>query len=187
MKVAKFLMDLMLAPIVFLTPVAFVDAATIDSGKSSVVVTFKQEGVAVPANFKNVSGAIDFDPANPANSKAKIAVALTSFDLGEPEYNKEVQKKEWFNSAQFPQATFVSNDIKSTGAGKLIAQGKLTIKGKALDVSVPIAFKQEGKMQIFEGQLPIKRLFFNIGEGEWKDTEMLADEVLVKFKVVTNQ
>ncbi|MFT3929745.1 MAG: YceI family protein [Spongiibacteraceae bacterium] len=187
MKIAKFLTDSILTPIVFLTSVAFVEAATIHSSKSSVVVTFKQEGVAVPANFKNVSGTIDFDAANPANSKAQIAVALTSFDLGEPEYNKEVQKKEWFNSAQFPQATFVSSDIKSAGAGKLVAQGKLTIKGKALDVSVPIAFKQEGKTQVFEGQLPIKRLFFNIGEGEWKDTDILADEVVIKFKVVTNQ
>lgn len=180
MKIAKkFLMAL------FAAQIALANAAAIDSSKSSVVVTFKQEGVAVPANFKNVSGTIDFDPANPAGSKAQIAVALASFDLGEPEYNKEVQKKEWFNSAQFPQATFVSSEIKATDAGKLSVQGKLTIKGKALDVSMPVAFKQDGKIQVFEGQLPIKRLYFNIGEGEWKDTDTLADEVIIKFKAVT--
>jgi len=33
--------------------------------------------------------------------------------------------------------------------------------------------------------LPIKRLTFNIGEGEWKDTSMVADEVTIKFHVVT--
>lgn len=180
MKIAKhFLMALVAAQM------SLADAAAIDSGKSSVVVTFKQEGVAVPANFKNVSGTIDFDPANPAGSKAQIAVALASFDLGEPEYNKEVQKKEWFNSAQFPQATFISSEIKPGGPGKLLVQGKLTIKGRALDISMPVAFKQDGKTQIFEGQLPIKRLYFNIGEGEWKDTDTLADEVIIKFKVVT--
>jgi polyisoprenoid-binding protein YceI len=31
---------------------------------------------------------------------------------------------------------------------------------------------------VFEGQLPIKRLAYNIGEGEWTDTSMVADEVL---------
>lgn len=183
MKIAKFLIALFVVH--SMTNVSQGYAAALDSSKSSVTVTFKQEGVAVPATFKNVSGAIDFDPANPANSKAQIAVALTSFDLGEPEYNKEVQKKEWFNSAQFPQATFVSTEIKSAGAGQLTLKGKLTVKGKALDVSMPVAFKQEGKVQTFEGQLPIKRLYFNIGEGEWKDTDMLADEVVIKFKAVT--
>lgn len=180
MKIVKQLLT-----VLFTAQIAFANAAAIDSGKSSVTVTFKQEGVAVPANFKNVSGTIDFDPANPASGKAQIAVALASFDLGEPEYNKEVQKKEWFNSAQFPQALFVSSEIKSTGAGKLTVQGKLTIKGKALDVSIPVSFKQEGKVQFFEGQLPIKRLYFNIGEGEWKDTDTLADDVIIKFKAVT--
>ncbi len=160
-------------------------AAPIDSGKSSVTVTFKQEGVEVPANFRNISGTIDLDPASPESGKAQVAVALASFDLGEPEYNKEVQKKTWFNSAQFPQATFVSTGIRSAGSGKLTVQGRLAIKGKSVDVSVPVAFRQEGKSQIFEGQVPIKRSSFNIGEGEWKDTDILADEVVIKFKAVT--
>jgi len=183
MKIVKFLIALCIFN--GAAGVAQVSAAAIDSSKSSVTVTFKQEGVAVPASFKNISGTIDLDPANPESGKAQIAVALTSFDLGEPEYNKEVQKKTWFDSAQFPQATFVSTGIKSLGAGKLAVQGKLAIKGRTVDVSVPVVVKQEGKAQIFEGQLPIKRSSFNIGEGEWKDTDILADEVVIKFKAVT--
>ncbi|HTH45030.1 MAG TPA: polyisoprenoid-binding protein, partial [Oxalicibacterium sp.] len=27
-------------------------------------------------------------------------------------------------------------------------------------------------------------LSYNIGEGEWKDTSMVADEVLIKFRIV---
>ena len=33
------------------------------------------------------------------------------------------------------------------------------------------------------GVLPIKRLAFKIGDGEWADTSMVADEVQVKFKL----
>jgi polyisoprenoid-binding protein YceI len=44
--------------------------------------------------------------------------------------------------------------------------------------------KKEGAAQIFEGALPIKRLTYNIGEGDWKDTDMVADEVVIKFHVV---
>lgn len=180
MKMAKTLLMVLLA-----MQISLVDAAAIDASKSAVMATFKQMGVEVTAKFNSVSGTIDFDLANPASGKAQLSVALASFDLGEPEYSKEVQKKEWFNTAQFPQATFASSSIKTAGAGKLLVQGKLTIKGKTLDVSLPVAFKQEGKAVIFEGQLPIKRLYFNIGEGEWKDTDTLADDVVIKFKAVT--
>lgn len=166
--------------------IAFAQGAAIDSSKSSITVTFKQIGVDVTANFKSVSGTIDFDPSNPASGKAQLAVPLTSFDLGDAEYNKEVQKKEWFDSAQFPQAMFVSSEIKAAGANKLLVRGKLTIKGRSLDVAVPVGYKQEGSVKVFEGQLPIKRLYFNVGEGEWKDTDTLADEVTIKFKAVTS-
>ena len=35
-----------------------------------------------------------------------------------------------------------------------------------------------------DGVLPIKRTTFNIGDGEWKDTSVVADEVQIKFHVV---
>ena len=38
---------------------------------------------------------------------------------------------------------------------------------------------------LLEGALPIKRLAFNVGEGDWKDTSMVADEVVIKFHIVT--
>ena len=65
--------------------------------------------------------------------------------------------------------------------------GKLTIKGKTADVNFPLTVKTEAGKQVFEGQLPIRRLAFNIGEGEWKDTSMVADEVVIKFRVTAGQ
>jgi hypothetical protein len=62
--------------------------------------------------------------------------------------------------------------------------GKLTIKGKTADVTFPLAVKKDGATQVFDGALPIKRLTYNIGEGEWKDTGMVADEVTIKFHIV---
>jgi polyisoprenoid-binding protein YceI len=107
--------------------------------------------------------------------------------MGQADYNKEIAKKEWFNSAQFPKATFVSSSIRPAGAGKLAVTGKLTIKGKTADVSFPLSVKPDGGKQVFEGQLPIKRLAFNVGEGEWHDTSMVADEVVIKFRVAAGQ
>jgi polyisoprenoid-binding protein YceI len=158
-----------------------------DVAHSSVTATFKQMNVPVESNFKRFSAQIDYDPAHPESASAKVDIDTASFDMGQADYNKEIAKKEWFNSAQFPKATFVSSSIKPAGAGKLTVTGKLTIKGKTQDVTFPLSVKAQGAQQVFEGQLPIHRLAFNIGEGEWKDTSMVADDVVIKFRVAAGQ
>ncbi len=154
-----------------------------DPANSSVAAVFKQMGVPVEAKFTRFSAAIDYNAAQPAASKAQVDIVTASLDLGDPEYNKEVAKKEWFNAAQFPKASFVSSAIAPAGAGKFNVTGKLTIKGRSANVSFPLSMKTAGGKHVFEGQLPIRRLAFNIGEGEWKDTSMVADEVVIKFRV----
>jgi polyisoprenoid-binding protein YceI len=158
-----------------------------DNGKSTVSAVFKQMNVPVEGNFRKFNARIDYDSARPELSKASVDIDVAAFDLGDPDFNKEAAKKEWFNAAQFPKATFVSTSIKPGAAGKLKAAGKLTIKGKTADVNFPLTVEKEGAKQIFEGALPIKRLAYNIGEGEWKDTAVVADEVVIKFRIVAGQ
>jgi polyisoprenoid-binding protein YceI len=158
-----------------------------DPAKSSVSATFRQMNVPVEAKFNKFSARIDYDPQRPDASTARVDIDTASLDLGEAEMNREVAKKEWFNAAQFPKASFVSTAIRSTAPGQLAVTGKLTIKGKTADVSFPLTQKAQGGKQVFEGQLPIRRLAYNIGEGEWKDTSMVADEVVIKFRVTATQ
>jgi polyisoprenoid-binding protein YceI len=41
---------------------------------------------------------------------------------------------------------------------------------------------QTGAISMANGVLPIKRLAFKIGDGDWADTSMVADDVQVSFK-----
>ncbi|MBI4989195.1 MAG: YceI family protein [Rhodocyclales bacterium] len=159
--------------------------AQVDAAKSSVVAVSRQMGVPVEGKFRRFSAQVSFDPARPAEGKASLEIDIASFDLGDADFNRETAKKEWFDAAKFPKATFVTSAIKPAGPGKFDAAGKLTIKGKTLDVVAPVTYKAEGGQQVFEGVLPIKRLQFNIGEGEWKDTATVADDVQIKFRIVT--
>ena len=163
----------------------FASNLNLDNSKSTVHVVFKQMEVPVQARFKKFQAQIDYNASKPELSTAKVEIDVNSIDLPAPEYNQEVLKKEWFNAAQFAKASFISTSMKNLGAGKLEVSGNLTIKGKTLAVRFPLQVKTEAKGLSFEGNLPIKRLQFNIGEGEWKDTSMVADEVMIKFKVVT--
>jgi polyisoprenoid-binding protein YceI len=155
-----------------------------ETAKSNIAAVFKQLNVPVEAKFKKFSAQIDYDSAKPDASKASVEIDIPSFDLGDQEYNQEVLKKEWFDATQFPKATFVSTAMKAGAGGTLNVSGKLTIKGKTIDVSFPLTVKKDGNDTIFDGTLPIKRLTFNIGDGEWRDTATVADEVVIKFHVV---
>jgi polyisoprenoid-binding protein YceI len=180
----KTLHKVTLAALLGVSLIASAAALKADPAKSTVSATFKQMNVPIESKFKKFTAAIDYDAAKPDASKATVEVETASLDMGDPDYNKEVAKKEWFNAAQFPKATFVSSSIKAAGAGKLTVTGKLTVKGKTSDVTFPLTVKTEAGKQVFDGVLPIKRLTYNIGEGEWKDTSMVADEVVLKFHVV---
>ena len=61
--------------------------------------------------------------------------------------------------------------------------GKLSIKGGVRDVVVPVALTQSGAVTTANGVFAIKRLAFKIGENDWSDTSMVADDVQVKFKL----
>ena len=158
-----------------------------DPAKSSVSAVFKQMNVPVESQFKKFTAQIDYNAAKPELAKASVEIDTASLDVGDADMNKEVAKKDWFNSAQFPKASFVSSSIKPAGPGKLNVAGKLSIKGKSTDVAFPLMIKTEAGKQVFEGALPIKRLTYAVGEGEWKDTSMVADEVVIKFRVTAAQ
>lgn len=151
--------------------------------QSEVQFTARQMGVPLEGHFKKFSAQVAFDPAKLATSKIAFTVDTGSATLGSRETDAELPKPVWFNVPKFPQAQFESTSIKALGGGKFEVAGKLTIKGTAQSVVVPVALAQSGATTTATGTLPLKRLAFKIGENEWADTSMVADEVTVKFKL----
>ena len=153
------------------------------AAQSELVFVSKQMGVPVEGRFKKFDAQVAFDPANLETSKINFTVDLASATLGAPECDAELPKATWFNVPQFPKASFQSSSIKSLGAGKYDVAGKLSIKGTSRDVTVPVVLTQSGATTVATGTVPLKRLAFKIGENEWADTSMVADDVQVKFKL----
>jgi polyisoprenoid-binding protein YceI len=151
--------------------------------QSEMAFTSKQMGVPVEGHFKKFDAQVAFDPAKPETGKIAFTVDIASATLGAPEADAELPKATWFNTAKFPQATFQSSAIKGLGGGKFEISGKLSIKGSVHDVVVPVSLSQSGATTTANGVLTIKRLAYKIGEGEWADTSMVADDVQVKFKL----
>lgn len=151
--------------------------------KSQITFAYQQMGVAMQGAFKKFTGQLRFDPAAPAAAKSTIEVELASVDTGSSEGDTEVATKTWFDTKAFPRARFESGSVKALGGNKYEVAGKLTIKGKTVDVVVPATFAAQGKTGVFEGRLTIRRGDFSIGEGAWKAFDIVANDVVVQFRL----
>ena len=161
---------------------ALADQALVPA-QSAVNFEAKQMGVPLKGHFKKFDAKIAFDAAKPETSKIHFSIDTGSATMGAKETDAELPKADWFNVAKFPQATFDSSAVKALGGGKFQVDGTLTIKGNAQKVSLPVTLTQSGATTTATGTLPLKRLTFKIGDGDWKDTSMVADEVTVQFKL----
>lgn len=157
-------------------------AAKLVPAQSQVSFVGVEQGVKLKGEFKKFDVQLALDPKQPQTGKVAITIDLASVTLPDAETSAELLKPEWFGAKKFPQATFQSTSIKGVGAGKLEVAGKLTIKGTARDVVVPVTLAQAGPTTTATGGFAIKRLAFKIGDGDWADTSMVADEVQVQFK-----
>jgi polyisoprenoid-binding protein YceI len=157
--------------------------AKLDATKSEIVFVSKQMGVPVDGRFRKFDAQIAFDPKKPEAGKVGFTIDIGSATVGVPETDVELPKPAWFGAAKFPQATFQSTGIKATGAGRFDVTGKLSIKGSSHDVVVPVQLIQAGGISTATGSFTLKRLDFKIGDGEWADTSMVANDVQVKFKL----
>lgn len=151
--------------------------------QSEIAFTSRQMGVPVDGKFRKFDAQVAFDPKKPETAKIAMNVDLASASLGAPEFDAEMGKPEWFATKQFPQATFQSTGVKPVGGNKFDVSGKLGIKGATRDVVVPVTLTQSGGNTTATGAFVIKRLDFRIGDGDWKDTSMVANDVQVKFKL----
>lgn len=153
--------------------------------KSEIRFVSKQLGVNVEGRFRKWKANIVFQPANLARSKADIEIDLGSIDLASDESETEIRSPTWFDISKFPVARFASTSIRSVGTNAYEVAGKLTLKGVTKDVVVPIALKKDASgNSVAEGSFPLKRMDYRIGEGMWADTDMVANDVLVRFRMV---
>jgi polyisoprenoid-binding protein YceI len=160
-----------------------IEFSRLQADQSRIEFVYQQMGVKVEGRFKSFTAELRFDPSKPSSAKDSFDVALASIDTGAAESDEEVAGKGWFNTKVFPSAKFVATQIKPLGGQRFEAVGTLSIKGQSRPIVVPAQFTAQGKTGIFEGSFVIKRGDFSIGEGPWAKFDILANEVVVKFRI----
>jgi polyisoprenoid-binding protein YceI len=159
---------------------------TLDPAKSTLDFQFVQAGAQNKGKFTKLAVTLDFSPAALATSKLDVTVETNSLDTGDKERDDTLRGADLFAVAKFPQARFTSTQITKTTTG-YDAAGKLTIRGVSRDVHVPFAFRtadEQGKPAGYlTGQTTIRRLDFGLGQGDWKSTEWVGNDVAVSYSL----
>ncbi len=172
-----------LAMMLMASSAAGAQAVLID--KSEIRFVSRQMGVNVEGRFRKWKANVDFRPKDLAKSRAEIEIDLASIDLASEESETELRRPRWFDTAKFPVATFQSTAMKDLGGDRYEISGKLTLKGTVQDEKIPIEVKKDAAgNSVATGEFTIKRLAFNIGDGQWSDPSVVADDVIVRVRMV---
>ena len=153
------------AAIALVAAPAFAAPATwaVQQGQSQVGFTGAHAGNKFTGQFGQWTAQIRFDPADLAHSAANVTIGTASAKTGDKFQESSLQEGEWFDPAHFPRATYVTKTITAAGPGRYVADGVLTLKGKALPVKLPFTLKIAGKTATMAGQTSIDRIAFGIG------------------------
>ncbi|MGM8851252.1 YceI family protein [Salinicola halophyticus] len=156
------------------TASAMADTTTyqMDPTHTSVVVSWAHFGFSHPtATFSDVKGTIQFDEDDVSNSSVDVTIPVKSVDTKVPALNEEFLGAEYFDVAQYPDATFKSTAIESTGDDQYDVHGDLTIKGVTKPVVLHAKLNKAGNHPManvpalgFDATTVIKRSDFGVDQ-----------------------
>jgi polyisoprenoid-binding protein YceI len=159
-----------------------VEYTQVNTSASKISFTYNQFGSRAYGTFGKFDATLDFDTAHPTAAHAKLTIDLASIDAGS-DANSELQKPGWFNTADYPVATFESTGVKALGNRHYLITGNLTLRGMTRELQVKVLLKPERAIGIFDGDIILKRSDFKIGEGEWGDT-VVSNDINIRFRIV---
>ncbi|MCA0404351.1 MAG: YceI family protein [Proteobacteria bacterium] len=141
----------------------------IDNKHSYVLWSLEHHGFSTQTGKWFVDGTIVADKDKPENSRVDAVINIKDMVTGIPDLDKHLEGKEFFDAAQFPKASFVSNKIEVTGKDTGKIHGTLTIRGISKPVVLDAKLNKIAESPIthkmtagFSASTEIKRSDFGI-------------------------
>ncbi|MGA9253253.1 MAG: YceI family protein [Roseobacter sp.] len=114
------------------------DAVTydIDPTHTTIVMSYGHAGFGnTNGLISGVTGTIDFDAENPAASSVNATIDVSTLTAGDTSRDEMLLSSgEYFKTADFPVAEFVSTGIEVTGENTALITGNMTINGMTNEI-----------------------------------------------------
>ena len=158
-----------------------------EAAAGSLTFTFVQAGAKTSGRFQRYEVELTLDPAKPEAGRLAVTVEVGGLDTGSDERDTELRGEELFDVVNHPRATFIATQIVALDKDRYEARGQLAIRGVERPVTIPFTLRsvREGARTTsrMQGGVTIRRLDFGVGQGAWRSTEYVGNEVEVKFDV----
>ena len=154
-----------------------------DPAQSRLQFTGIQAGAEFKAVFHKFTAAVDFSPDDLAGSHFDVLIDLASVDSEDSDRDSTIRGPDIFDVGRFPKAHYVTRSFTKTATG-YSAVGALTLRGVTKDVPIDFQFASNASGAKLDGGANLKRLDFGAGQGDWKSTDQIKDEVKINFSLV---
>ena len=135
----------------------------------------------VTGKFESIDGFVELDLKDKKNNKAILSVDIKSLKVNYEKYLDLILGPVFFDSTQYPLGVLDTNKFSYNNEEELSLNIELSIKGitKKIDTELTIINLTSDLVQI-KGRLEFSRNDFNIGTGNWKNTTILKDNIIIK-------
>lgn len=134
----------------------------LDPTRSVVQFTVTKLGFEdVTGVFREFTGVVRYDPANPGESSVEWSVKVSSVKTDASNRDRSLQSTEYFDAARHPDMTFRSERVRALNDGRLQVDGPITIKGRSRPLSLVVVPSPGG----FETNFELNRYDFDVMGG----------------------
>ncbi len=156
----------------------------IDRTQSFIRFTGDQAGAPFTGEWRQWQASLQFDAEQLELARFEVKVDTSSGFSNDKERDDTIRSSDFFDSNQFGEAIFQASEFRQVDQG-YVASGQLTIKGisQALDFHFSVNSSNVSNKLI--GSATIDRLLWNIGTGQWSNTDWVGQDVQLEVQVVT--
>jgi polyisoprenoid-binding protein YceI len=159
-----------------------------DPARSTLQFSFRQAGATSTGRFGRFTVEFRFDAGRLAASPLAATIDVASLDTSDRERDELLRGTDLFLVARYPTASFRSAGLQRRRDGTYEASGTLTIRGISRPLRLPLAIGIARRADLttltLRGTTVIRRLDFGVGQGDWKSTEWVDNDVTVRFEIV---
>jgi polyisoprenoid-binding protein YceI len=131
--------------------------------------------------FSQFSADIAFDPAT-VSGRFEVVIKLASAGTENEERDEVLLAGEFFNVMAMPEARYSATRFRKLDDGRFVAEGTLTLRGITQPVALTFTWTP-GERPVLQGTASVNRLGFEVGMGDWDDTEVMPDAVAVSTRL----
>ncbi len=165
----------------FAAPVSY----KLDPNHTNVLASWNHFGFSNPSvGFSQVEGTLVYDADKVSASSVEVSLPINGLWAFSALFNEHLNSADWFDSAQFPTATFKSTKVEAAGKGKLKVTGDLTIRGITKPVVLDATLNKAAEHPLgkraaigFNATTTVKRSDFGLA----KYVPNVSDEVQIRI------